>query len=448
MTSGPGASTEHAPELRVPERRVLIVNQHGDNTGDESALRAMLVRLAVELGPTSFTVLHQFRERSSEVNVDQPVRWVPLRLPFGEALRLLCYTVSLVLGRPRPKVLGPIGRATIQAYETADLVVSAPGGPYFGDIYRSHEPVHWFYVWLARLHDAPTALYAPSAGPFATRWMNPLRRRTYRCFDVLTFREEQSAQNVRRLMGEDVDVEVTADSALSERVPPIRRENWPVGGGDARGRYLLVVSVIDAPYIGDPDPEARRRAHDDAIVGGVEHVAGRLDDPDRLHVVFVPQLRSRRHDDEPYLRRLADRLPATRSWEVLGHDLSSDGHRARFAAADLVLAGRYHPAVFALSAGVPVVCIAYEHKATGVMEIAGMSEFTTTLDEVDIPTLVGLLDRAMEDAGQVRTHLAEVEPELRRRSRRTAARCAALVLDGPARDGADAVQGTSSVRER
>lgn len=409
------------------ERRVLIINQHGDNTGDEAALRAMLSRLTAELGPTSFTVLHQFRERSSEVSVDQPVRWIPLRVPPTEALRLLAHTATCVVGRPSPGLLGPIGRAIVQAYETADLVISAPGGPYFGDLYWDHEPVHWFYVWLARLHGRPTALFAPSAGPFERRWMNPLRRRTYRCFDVLTLREERSAELVRELMGDEVDPEVTADSALAERVPPLPRDRWRVGDGDARDRFVLVVSVIDSPYRGDPDPAQRRRVHDDTIVDGIEHVAARLDDPGRLHVVFLPQLRSRRHDDAPYLRRLAARLPQGRSWEVLGHDLSSDDHRARIAAADLVIAGRYHPAVFALSACVPVVCIAYEHKATGVMEIAGMSALSTTLDALDTTGLHTLLDRAMADPSGLRARLEAVEPSLRRRARRTAERCAELV---------------------
>lgn len=406
---------------------MLVVNQHGDNTGDESALRAMLERLSVELGPTSFTVLHQFNERTSEVEVAQPVRWIPLRLPLGESLRLLAYTLTLVLSRPRPRLLGPIGRAVIQAYETADLVLSAPGGPYFGDLYWDHEPVHWCYVWLARLHHVPCALYAPSAGPFAKRWMNPLRRFTFRCFDVLTVREERSAQHVRSLLGPRADLEVTADSALAERVPPLARRSWPIGDGDAEGRFLLAVSVIDSAYQGDPDPDRRRRAHDRSIAAAIERVASRLEDPNQLHVVFMPQLRSRRHDDSTYLRRVAQQLPEGRSWEMLGPELSSDDQRARIAASDMVIAGRYHPAVFSLSAGVPLVCIAYEHKASGVMDLAGMSELTVALEDVDTETLCALVDRVMAHHQELREQLLAVEPDLRERARRTARSCAQLV---------------------
>jgi colanic acid/amylovoran biosynthesis protein len=145
------------PSRLDPEagRHVLVVNQHGDNTGDESAVRGMLAGLEEHLAPVRFTVVHQFRERSSEVDVDQPVRWITMVLPGTEPLRLVVYSLLMLVRLRRPGILGPVGRATIEAYESADLVVSAPGGPYFGDVYWSHEPVHWFYVWLARWHRVP-----------------------------------------------------------------------------------------------------------------------------------------------------------------------------------------------------------------------------------------------------------------------------------------------------
>lgn len=415
------------PSADGAEPRILIVNQHGDNTGDESALRAMLNGLDARVGPATYTVVHQFRERSSEIDVPQPVRWITLRLPGVEPLRLVLYVLTLLLRRPRRGLLGPVGLATIEAYETADLVVSAPGGPYFGDRYWSHEPVHWLYVWLARWHEVPCALYAPSAGPFEKRWMNPFRRATYRCFDVVTLREERSAAYLRGLMGADVGVEVTADAALQERVAPIDRAEWIVDGADLTGRFVVAVSVIDAPYPGDADPAARRAAHDDAVVAALQRVADRLGEPAQLHVAFVPQLRSRRHDDAPYLRRLAHRMPTGCSWEVVDAAQDSNQQRSRFAAADLVLAGRYHPAVFAVSAGVPLVCIAYEHKASGLMEAAGLARVLIELDDVTSARLEQLVDRALDEADTIRAHLREVEPVLRARSARTSEAVAEVV---------------------
>src|SRR5690606_40673426 len=77
---------------------VLVVNQHGDNTGDEAAIRGMLDGLAEQIGDARFTVLHQFRERSSEVDTGHDVRWIPLVLPPLEAVRLVLYSLLQLLG--------------------------------------------------------------------------------------------------------------------------------------------------------------------------------------------------------------------------------------------------------------------------------------------------------------------------------------------------------------
>ena len=66
---------------------VLIVNQHGDNRGDEAAMTAVFDALADRLGPVRFTVLHQFNDPAASSNPGgHDVRFVPL-LPRGSGSR-------------------------------------------------------------------------------------------------------------------------------------------------------------------------------------------------------------------------------------------------------------------------------------------------------------------------------------------------------------------------
>jgi polysaccharide pyruvyl transferase WcaK-like protein len=181
---------------------VLVVNQHGDNRGDEAALLAMCSGIEAELGPTQFTVIDQFNNAAAGPMLRPDAQWITLKLPVGEAIRLMAY-LALRVFRLRPQfLLGSLGQKTIHAYETADVVVSAPGGPYFGDLYIGHEAVHWLYVWIAKLHRVPAMLYATSAGPFHKKWANPFRRYTYRCFSRLFVREEISAGHIRGLFAD------------------------------------------------------------------------------------------------------------------------------------------------------------------------------------------------------------------------------------------------------
>ena len=354
---------------------VLVVNQHGDNRGDEAALLAMCSGIEAELGPTQFTVIHQFNNAAAGPMLRPDAQWITLKLPVGEAIRFVVY-LALRIFRLRPQfLLGSLGQKTIHAYETADVVVSAPGGPYFGDLYIGHEAVHWLYVWIAKLHRVPAMLYATSAGPFHKKWANPFRRYTYRCFSRLYVREEISAGHIRGLFAgrrHGVNIEVSIDSALQVAIAPQERQH-----ADAQ---LIVVSAINWPYPNDPSPQLRQKEYDTAVIEAVKIFA----ESRPTHVVFVPQLYGSMHRDTPYLEALARLLPANISCEVLSDTKSSNEQRALFAAADWVIAGRYHPAVFAVSAAVPVLCIAYEHKATGVLQAAGVPDAVMPIDEVTV----------------------------------------------------------------
>ncbi len=398
-------------------RHVLVVNQHGDNRGDEAAMTAMLDALADRLDPVRFTVLHQFNDpEASSVATGHDVQFIPLA-PRGFAFPRLVTGVALrFLHLPWRGVAGPVGRGVLDAYASADLVVSAPGGPYLGDIYAWHEPLHWFYIVLGWLFRRPLFLYASSAGPFEKRWMNPARRFVVRRFAKLAVREDVSARHLRALVGtRPLDVEVTIDTALGATVTPLSLDEWP-GPPPAQAAHIVAVSVIDYAYRDQPDPQAAKRRHDDAVTRAVSHLAARLVD---AHVVFLPQVHGR-HDDAPYLRRLAAQLPAEVSREVLSDRVPSRVHQRIFAAADVVLAGRYHPAVFSVLGAVPVACIAYEHKSVGLMEAAGLGHLVMPIDTVTAESLIGLLDKVVDSAPAIREQLRTVRPMLRERALHTA----------------------------
>jgi len=397
---------------------VLVVNQHGDNRGDEAALLAMCSGIEAELGPTQFTVIHQFNNAAAGPMLRPDAQWITLKLPVGEAIRFVAY-LALRIFRLRPQfLLGSLGKKTIHAYETADVVVSAPGGPYFGDLYIGHEAVHWLYVWIAKLHRVPAMLYATSAGPFHKKWANPFRRYTYRCFSRLFVREEISAGHIRGLFAgrrHGVNVEVSIDSALQVAIAPQERQH-----ADAQ---LIVVSAIHWPYPNDPSPQLRQKEYDTSVIEAVKIFA----ESRPTHVVFVPQLYGYMHRDTPYLEALARLLPANISCEVLSDAKSSNEQRALFAAADWVVAGRYHPAVFAVSAAVPVLCIAYEHKATGVLQAAGVPDAVMSIDEVTVEVVQAKARELLAVRADLSARLQVAQVALREVSSRTSGAVAELV---------------------
>lgn len=397
---------------------VLVVNQHGDNRGDEAALLAMCAGIEAELGPTQFTVIHQFNNAAAGPMLRPDALWITLKLPKFEALRILVYICLRIFGLRPHFLLGSLGKKTITAYETADVVVSAPGGPYFGDLYIGHEAVHWLYVWLAKVHHVSAVLYATSAGPFQKKWANPFRRYTYRCFSRLFVREEISAEHIRGLFAGrrgNVNIEVSVDSALQVSIAPIDRL--------PEEDQLIVVSAIHWPYPNDPSPQLRQKEYDTSVVEAIKIFA----DGRPTQVVFVPQLYGSIHRDTPYLEGLVRLVPSNIRCEVLSDTKSSNEQRAVFAAADWVIAGRYHPAVFAVSAAVPLLCIAYEHKATGVLQAAGVPDAVLSIEEVSVEVVRAKARELLAGKADLSARLQLAQVALREVSLRTSVAVADVV---------------------
>ena len=397
---------------------VLVVNQHGDNRGDEAALLAMCAGIEAELGPTQFTVIHQFNNAAAGPMLRPDAQWITLKLPKFEAFRILVYICLRIFGLRPHFLLGSLGKKTITAYETADVVVSAPGGPYFGDLYIGHEAVHWLYVWIAKLHRVPSMLYATSAGPFQKKWANPFRRYTYLCFSRLFVREEISAEHIRGLFvgrRRNVNIEVSVDSALQVSVVPIDRL--------PEEDQLIVVSAIHWPYPNDPSPQLRQKEYDTSVVEAIKIFA----DGRPTQVVFVPQLYGSIHRDTPYLEGLARQVPTDIRSEVLSDTKTSNEQRAVFAAADWVIAGRYHPAVFAVSAAVPLLCIAYEHKATGVLQTAGVPDAVLSIEKVSVEVVRAKAQELLAGKADLSARLQLAQVALREVSSRTSVAVAEVV---------------------
>ena len=366
-------------------------------------MRGMVEQLRSRLPDGEITILHQFADPRSAVAFDPPVEYLALKLPSLEGIRLAGFAFLRFIRLPGDWLLGRGGRRIVDRYRSARLVISAPGGPYFGDLYADHEIVHWFYVWLGKVLGRPLFLYAPSVGPFRNVLLNPIRRRGFRWFDATTLRDGVSADYLRSFMGPDFEFEVTADSALQD---VLVEPGSPAGDGS---RFRLAVAVRDP---GD----SLRDKYDAGVVAAIDAVCEQVG----TEVVFLPQLHGPRHRDQQYLESLAARVSGAISVQVeSGDEIDSRDHRRIIASADLVIAGRYHPAVFSVAAATPVLIIPYEHKSLGVARQAGIERWVIDHSDAREENLVPLIVEMLGELDEIEEGLRSHQEEMRRAALRT-----------------------------
>lgn len=386
-------------------------------------MRAMLDGLETVLGNAGFTLIVQFQDTSLEIPFKEDVTTLHMKMPYSHFLGLVLYSGFRLSGLRFPFLLTANTRRIVLAYEHADIVISAPGGPYFGDIYYKHEIVHWFYVWLACLYKKPLFLYAPSAGPFNKRLLNIVRKYLFRKFDVLCVREEISRDHLVNLLGKDTKIHVTADSAIQQSIEPCPRDEYFTGDRSGLAdKYLVAVSAIQYRFPGADDPETQQARYTEILLQCLHHLAGKRD----CHFLFIPQLYGRMHSDVPYLEYLAGQLPGHASRELVNPGYDSTMQRRLFGMADLCIASRYHPQIFAATAGVPGVCIYYEHKAQGFMSFLGMEDFAFDIRNLDAALMCAKLDEVIEDHDRLSALLDSRIGPVQERSRKTSLLAAGL----------------------
>lgn len=363
--------------------KISIINQHGSNRGDEAACRAMLYGLKRFIPDAEFTVLTVYPLSLDGVPNVTLMENLPLRgLSKSEMVRRLLKYTGGFYTRFR---LTPHQARVYAAYRQADLILSAPGGPYIGDLYKRTEPELLLHLTLATLTSSPVMIYAPSMGPFRHKMLNLWRKQVLRRVDLITVREAISARYLSELGIHIPEQYITIDSALQRPVD--------VEPGDRVFREMGLDR--HKVYIGFVPLELDRFKSDDQKIKYIELLVRALHalvDRFDADLVFFPQGYGAWHD-RPFIESLISIARLQHRAHILPESYNSDQQQALIGKMSGMVSFRYHPGIFALRQFVPCVNVAYEHKVRGFMQSLGVEEFC-----LDLATLTaeGLVDKLAE----------------------------------------------------
>ena len=259
--------------------------------------------------------------------------------------------------------------ATMRAIDAADLVVGC-GGSYLHDTYALN-----LHPRLATIHACaragrPFAVFAQSIGPLDSPLSRTAARNALDDAAWILVRDEASARVVNAL-GVRAPIEVGVDAAVGGGsqdwlVAPRARNEVPVLGVPVLGvtvRGWHFPGLEDAPRLQDQYERAVAAACD----AWVQRTGGRV-----RFLSNCTALGGYAQDDRVAARRVAARM--TSAAEVVEDiDLDFRAVRAQAAACDLFLGTRMHSLIFATTAGVPAVGVAYEFKTGEWLEQVGLA---------------------------------------------------------------------------
>ncbi len=263
-------------------------------------------------------------------------------------------------GRPAPEVL-----SFLKLIRSSSLVI-ATGGGYITDAFSHHGRSSLDTLEMAQRWGIPTALVGQGIGPIRGTKLRDAVRRVLSRAGLVCLREKRTGSVLLDELGIDpTRVVVTGDDAIE-----LARPYASTSLGDALGINLRIANyaAVNSGHL----VQMRDVAHSIAAELGAPLAA--------IPISSCPDASDRAHLDV-LLDGFPRRLPILEPADEPASAIRSAG-RCR-----VVVTGSYHAAVFALSQGVPAVCLTnseyYADKFYGLREMFGAGCEVLTLGAAD-----------------------------------------------------------------
>ncbi|MCB0126053.1 MAG: polysaccharide pyruvyl transferase family protein [Caldilineaceae bacterium] len=403
--------------------KILMVNVHSvRNAGDDALLQAAMQQLRRHFPDCTITLAMNDRAGyyGPEPTVDSFLPWFrrqdkdgpPLRTWRWLAIpgRLLQLWLYALLYRKRGHLptfaLTAEQHNLLQAYAHADMVVSCPGGY----LYSTGKLGLWFLVTLLTLAypiwlGKPVYLLPQTIGPLQYGWERWLLRRLLPQIRQIYVRDDYSRTLLETLGIHHPQLHVTPDLAFGYQA-----DDRAVGVNLLRqlgidldnDQPLLGVTLInwagmERSFQGQEAYEAAVASAIRAFVtahGGRAVLFAQVRGPALAEDDRVPARRVQQH-----LSDLDDRIV------VVEAEVTTAQLQAAYSYMTLFMGSRLHSNIFALSAGVPVIAIAYLPKTRGVMRTLGLEQWVVDIASVEGSALYALLSQLYTNRAAVRAQV-------------------------------------------
>ena len=283
-----------------------------------------------------------------------------------------------------------------------------------GDLYPYMQRASYFKFIITRLLKKPYLFYAPSMGPFNKRFQNILRRYIYNGAELVTTREQISADYYKKLHAKKEAV-VTADSALQHRfdtAPYEKQFDEYTELKDFINRYEKVVGITIATlrwHKKHNTDEIENRIKN-SFEAFIEYLGAK-----GIGIVFIPQIFGNGSgNDYPLMQSFAKENCFVCDDE---HDCFFQQHLISKLYA--VVGLRYHSNIFSAKMKTPFISVAYEQKMNGFVELAGMSDYLVDITELSPEALIEKYELLEKNYNGIKQHLTDINPELTERSYKT-----------------------------
>ncbi len=350
-----------------------ILGYYGyENSGDDALLKAIISDMK-ELDPSfTATVLSHTPQKTSLAYNTQSID------------RFNIWQINSVLKRVKLLIVG--------------------GGSLVQDVTSTKSLLYYLSViQMAKKHSVKVMLYANGIGPITKNANAKKAAKVLNTVDVITLRDEESAELLKSLGVNKPYIEVTADPAFSLKKDFKGDADQIKKQYGFYGKNYLCVSVRG--FVNDNDGEKEKN-----IAQLLDYICGKKS----LIPVFVPMQMPR---DIQISRDVMEYMNTPAA--IIEQKLETSDMLEILADADSAVAVRLHTLIFGAIAGVPVLGIEYDPKVKAFQQYIGQP-YTISVADIKDGNFKESADKFIDDCSKIKEHLRSVTDIFAKRAKRNA----------------------------
>jgi len=353
----------------MSKEKVLLINLHTSNHGDEAAGKALLNNLVDQ--EKIFSIIYNSRcgEGIPKFSLDfkesllshAPTLYekIMIILSFYIPIKFLYLFLSKNLKREYNLI------------KNHDKIISMPGGANLG-LYAD-----WLYLW--RLHTSlalskKTAVYSISIGAFKDNFFKRVTKSVLSRLDFLSLRDAQSFRYADEMQLTYVK---SIDTAFLEQ-PFIKDFNLKEYGVD----FDINNYVVFVPNNLTKWHPTFRSYKSELLKNFYISILKSIIDQG-LNIVFLPQLFGC-GDDKTFFEEISQNIEKDLKNKIciVDEKFSSDIQQNIISRSLFVIGARYHSIIFSINNNKPFICLSYENKMKNMLEILDFENLSVDLTQI------------------------------------------------------------------
>jgi len=304
----------------------------------------------------------------------------------------------------------------IKEIRRCDLVIVCGGGYFFSNRRVFPGPMllqHYSHLLLAIFFRKPLFFFPQSFGPFRNRTSSYLMKKILRSAFVkkIWIREKISFNFLSDLIGDrETLFEICPDMAfyLDQKVRSGENSAF-----HDKPKPVVALTLRNWSFPELKTGESRIAKQEEYLITLIE-VCRYICEDLNGSLIFITQSRgiAGSEDDRIITDEIVDRLKEQISDERIFYPEIEDDVDPLYVAsllskADLVIATRFHSAVFALSSGVPVISISYQYKGEGIMKMLMLDRFCLQISNLKGEEVISLVNEILENYDPIKKKIEE-----------------------------------------